>query len=105
MLAVASKSSAAANGPSHPLPLENGEFMHSREFMGRYERMPWMKKTELIEGVVYLGSRVTASHGRADGIIQGWLVTYASRHPETEAPLLACDTAKVLAALTDQAGR
>ncbi|MCX6905571.1 MAG: Uma2 family endonuclease [Verrucomicrobia bacterium] len=68
-----------------PLPLENGEFMHSREFLRRYERMAWMKKAELIEGVAYLGSRVTASHGRADGLVQAWLGTYASRHPETEA--------------------
>ncbi len=65
--------------------MENGDSLHSREFLRRYERMPWMKKAELIEGVVYLGSRVTALHGRADGLIQAWLGTYASRHPETEA--------------------
>lgn len=85
MLAVESNSSPAGNSVSGSLPLESGEFMRSREFLRRYERMPWMKKAELIEGVVYLGSRVTALHGRADGIIQVWLGTYASRHPETEA--------------------
>ena len=29
------------------------EFMHSREFLRRYERLPQVKKAELIEGVVY----------------------------------------------------
>ena len=75
MLAAAGKPSAAGSSPSRPLPLESGEFMHSREFLRRYERMPQVKKAELIEGVVYVGS-----------------------------PAIARDTAKVLAALTDQAG-
>jgi hypothetical protein len=85
MLAVESKSSAPRNATICSLPLESGEFMHSREFLRRYERKPWMKRTELIEGVVYLGPRATASHGRADGLIQARLHTYASRHPSTEA--------------------
>ena len=75
MLAVAGKTSAVGNSASRPLPLENGESMHSREFLRRYERLPQVKKAELIAGVVYVGS-----------------------------PALARDTAKVLAALTDQAG-
>jgi hypothetical protein len=53
MLAVANKPSAAGRSPSRPLPLESGEFMHSREFLRRYEPMPQVKKAELIEGVVY----------------------------------------------------
>ena len=75
MLAVESKPSSAWSSANPPLPLESGEFMHSREFLRRYERMPQVKKAELIEGVVYVGS-----------------------------PAIARDTAKVLAALTDQAG-
>jgi len=59
--------------------------MHSREFLCRYERMPQVKKAELIEGVVYMGSPVSVHHGKPDALIQAWLVTYASRHPETEA--------------------
>ena len=85
MLAVESQSSAAGSSPSRPLPLENGEFMHSREFLRRYERLPQVKKAELIEGVVYTGSPVSVRHAKPDGVIQAWLVTYASRHPETEA--------------------
>jgi hypothetical protein len=30
--------------------------MHASEFLRRYERMPQVKKAELIEGVVYMGS-------------------------------------------------
>jgi Uma2 family endonuclease len=85
MFAVESKSSAAGSFPSRPLPLENGDSLHSREFLRRYERMPWVKKAGLIEGVVYLGSQVTACHAKADALIQAWLGIYASRHPETEA--------------------
>ena len=70
---------------SPPLALESGEFMHSREFLRRYERMPRVKKAELIEGVVYMGSPVSVRHAKPDGIIQVWLGTYASRHPDTEA--------------------
>src|SRR5664279_1336577 len=84
-LAVASKPSAAGSSPSRPLPLESGEFMHSREFLRRYERMPQVKKAELIEGIVYMGSPVSVRHAKPDGIIQVWLGTYASRHPDTEA--------------------
>lgn len=85
MLAVESKPGAAGNSPSRPLPLESGEFMHSREFLRRYECMPQIKKAELIEGVVYMGSPVSVRHAKPDAVIQAWLATYASRHPETEA--------------------
>jgi len=84
MLAVETKSGAAGSSPSRLLPLENGELLHSREFLRRYERMPQVKKAELIEGVVYMGSPVSVRHARPDGVIQAWLGTYASRHPETE---------------------
>ena len=84
MLAVESKSSADGTPPSRVLSLENGEFRHSREFLRRYERMPQVKKAELIEGVVYMGSPVSARHSKPDALMQGWLVTYASRHPDTE---------------------
>ena len=85
MLAVENKSNAAGSSTSRPLPLENGDFMHTREFLRRYERMPQVKKAELIEGIVYMGSPVSVRHAKPDGVIQAWLVTYASRHPETEA--------------------
>jgi Uma2 family endonuclease len=64
--------------------LENGEFMHSSEFLRRYERMPQVKKAELIEGVVYMGSPVSTNHAIPDGIIHGWLALYAAHHPSVQ---------------------
>ena len=43
--------------------------------------MPEVKKAELIEGIVYMGSPVSAEHGEADGLIHGWLWTYATHTP------------------------
>ena len=40
--------------------------MHSSEFLRRYERMPQVKKAELIEGVVYMGSPVSVHHAKPD---------------------------------------
>jgi hypothetical protein len=68
MLAVANKPSAAGSSPSRPLPLESGEFMHSREFLRRYERLPQVKKAELIEGVVYMDSLTRVNE---DGYLAG----------------------------------
>jgi len=84
MLAVESKPCTVGSPAGPPLPLESGEFMDSREFVRRYERTPLVKKAELIEGVVYMGSPVSVRHSKRDALIQGWLVAYASRHPETE---------------------
>ena len=58
--------------------------MHGHEFLRRYEAMPRVKKAELIEGIVSMGSPVSVRHSTSDALIQGWLVAYASRHPETE---------------------
>lgn len=85
MTAVEAKPSLIGTTPGRLLPLENGECLHSREFLRRYNRMPQLKKAELIEGVVYMGSPVSIDHGKPDAIIQAWLVTYTSRHPEAEA--------------------
>ena len=72
MLAVASKPSAAGSSPSRPLPLESGEFMHSREFLRRYERMPQVKKAELIEGVASsVGTGLNVA-GWTGGLFNEW---------------------------------
>lgn len=66
-------------------PLENGDRLTAREFLRRYEAMPHIKKAELIEGVVYMGSPVRIKqHARPDGIIQTWLGLYAVETPGTE---------------------
>jgi uncharacterized protein YktB (UPF0637 family) len=43
--------------PAEPL-LEAGDRLSRDEFERRYERMPHLKKAELIEGIVYLPSPV-----------------------------------------------
>ena len=84
MTAVECKPSLTGRALDRLRPLENGECMHSREFLRRYDRMPQVKKAELIGGVVYLGSSVTVHHGKRAAIIVACLGAYASRHSETE---------------------
>lgn len=40
----------------HFPPLENGDRLSCPEFERRYAAMPYIKKTELIEGIVYVAS-------------------------------------------------
>ena len=93
MSAVASKPSAAGSSPNRPLPLENGEFMHSREFLRRYERMPQVKKAELIEGVVYMGSPVSVHHANPDGSFKSGS---RLRQPHTRKPKLLPNATVIL---------
>lgn len=65
-------------------PLENGDALHARAFLRRYEAMPRVKKAELIEGIVYMGSPVRIIHSKPDNLIQTWLGTYAVHTPGTE---------------------
>jgi Uma2 family endonuclease len=78
------KPDAGPRAPSRLVPLENGELLRSREFLRRYERMPRVKKAELIEGIVYMGSPVSVRHSKPDSLVQLWLGAYASRHPDVE---------------------
>ncbi|NEP45854.1 MAG: Uma2 family endonuclease, partial [Okeania sp. SIO2H7] len=60
-------------------PLENGDRLTRREFERRYEAMPEVKKAELIEGVVYMGSAPRfESHAEPHGMIMTWLGLYCS---------------------------
>src|SRR5262245_50703284 len=61
-----------------PPPLQNGDRLRSQEFLRRYEAMPELKKAELIEGIVVMGSPVSAAHGEPDGLIHTWLGVYAA---------------------------
>ena len=66
-------------------PLENGDHLSAQEFMRRYEATPEIKKAELIEGVVYMGSPVRLLHAAPDTIIQCSLGFYAAHTPGTQA--------------------
>jgi Uma2 family endonuclease len=66
-------------------PLERGDSLGAVEFLRRYEAMPDVKKAELIEGIVYMGSPVRRAHAAPDNLIQTWLGFYSIRTPGTEA--------------------
>ncbi len=62
--------------PTTPHPLESGDRLSRAEFERRYEAMPQLKKAELVEGVVYVGSPVRHQiHSRPNAIIVAWLAT------------------------------
>ncbi len=82
MQVVEQAPSLPADPEAYPPPLENGERLRSGEFLRRYEAMPEVKKAELVEGKVYMGSPVRADlHGKPDALIQTWLGVYASQNP------------------------
>jgi Uma2 family endonuclease len=63
-------------------PLESGDRLHAREFLRRYERMPHVKKAELVKGVVFMASPVRIDlHADQDGLIHTWLGCYAVHTP------------------------
>ncbi len=58
-------------------PLENGDRLTRLEFENRYQQMTHVKKAELIEGIVYMGSPLRINkHGNPHGRIMTWLGTY-----------------------------
>jgi Uma2 family endonuclease len=63
-------------------PLENGDRLSRNQFERRYEAMPWLKKAELIEGVVYMASPVRSEvHAEPHAAIIGWLIVYRAATP------------------------
>src|SRR5437762_5868582 len=68
--------------PRRVPPLQNGDHLSAREFLRRYEAMPEVKKAELIDGIVYMGSPVRIDqHGEPDAFMQGWLCNYSVATP------------------------
>jgi len=66
-------------------PLENGDRLTRDEFERRYDAMPNLKKAELIDGVVYLGSPVRhKSHGKPHSLFTTLLTTYSLSTPGTD---------------------
>src|SRR5213592_3223601 len=59
--------------------LEPGDHLSRDEFERRYERMPDLKKAELIEGIVYMPSPVRVKkHAQPHSQLGTWLGTYAA---------------------------
>ncbi|MBA4179225.1 MAG: hypothetical protein C0506_01415 [Anaerolinea sp.] len=84
-------SALRSTSPSIPC-LDNGDRLSRAEFHRRYEAMPHLKKAELIEGVVYLGSPVRIEHSRGDKQLTAWLAAFELTTPDVE----ACSNASVL---------
>ena len=58
-------------------PLENGDHLTRLEFETRYQQMTHVKKAELIEGIVYMGSPLRINqHGEPHANIMAWLGFY-----------------------------
>jgi len=67
--------------PRTPI-LHAGDRLTRDEFERRYAAMPDLKKAELIEGVVYVGSPVRyVQHGQPESDLAAWLVFYAVLTP------------------------
>ena len=63
-------------------PLVAGDRLTREEFLRRYEAMPNVHKAELVEGVVYMPSPVSAAdHGEPHFRFNGILFVYESRTP------------------------
>ena len=63
-------------------PLENGDRLSRTEFERRYQAMSYLKKAELVEGVVYMASPLRIrSHGEPHADLIGWLWTYKTVTP------------------------
>lgn len=66
-------------------PLETGDCLSRAEFERRYNAMPDIKKAELVEGVVYMGSPVGELHSDAQVMILTWLGVYMAHTSSVQA--------------------
>ncbi len=66
-------------------PLENGDRLTRIEFETRYQQMTHVKKAELIESIVYMGSPLRINkHGEPHADIIGWLTVYKAFTPNVQ---------------------
>jgi Uma2 family endonuclease len=91
MVHATTEASSRAQPAPNILPLEAGDRLTRVEFERRYRAMPALKKAELVEGVVYVPSPVSAKHSGPHADLVGWLMVYRSATPG----LLAGDNATV----------
>ena len=67
-------------------PLQDGDRLSAAEFERRYDAMPELKKAELIDGVVHMGSPVSIDeHGQPHVNVSGWICVYAANTPGVQA--------------------
>ena len=66
-------------------PLENGDRLTRLEFETRYQKMTHVKKAELIEAIVYMGSPLRINkHGEPHADIMGWLTVDKAFTPKVQ---------------------
>jgi Uma2 family endonuclease len=70
--------------PSRIPPLQSGDRLTVEEFERRYDAMPELKKAELIEGVVYVGSPVSQDHASPHLSFAGLFCIYHWATPGVE---------------------
>lgn len=61
------------------IDLHSGDRMSRDEFLRRWERIPDIKRAELIDGVVYLASPVSELHSDYEQLFNLWLSHYQER--------------------------
>lgn len=81
---MVSTSSALLNHGRGPgwnprIDLHSGDRMSRDEFLRRWERIPEIKRAELIDGVVYLASPVSELHSDYEQLFNRWLSHYQER--------------------------
>jgi Uma2 family endonuclease len=64
-------------------PLVAGDKLTREEFLRRWEADPEIKNAELIGGIVYMASPVSAEHGDTEFDVGTWLGTYKAATPGT----------------------
>lgn len=69
---------------SLPPVLREGDRLTAREFLRRWEAMPDLKHAELIDGIVFMPSPVSYSHGTSHAAFGAWVWLYADRTPGCE---------------------
>jgi Uma2 family endonuclease len=62
-------------------PLGMGDTLTREEFLERWEAHPEIKRAELIKGVVYMPSPVSADHGDMENTLGTWLGVYKAATP------------------------
>src|SRR3990172_607884 len=65
-------------------PLVMGDKLTADDFLRRWEAVPDVKKAELIGGIVYMPSPLSAAHGTSDGDLAFMLRLYTLHTPGTE---------------------
>ena len=74
-------------------PLREGDRLTADEFLRRWDAMPELKFAELLDGIVFMASPLSRSHGRSHSRFTFWLEFYLDSTPGCE---VLIDTTSIL---------